>query len=235
MADGRGNLCGWLSHVHYVLERKQMRYPATPALGRLLMTTSLVHPRWNPSVWEDIRRLEALTGVSFHEYLMNRVIPVLADPGTCVVRPGNISNQLDPDAHSVAAPATSGDYPLARNRTLCQKGKGKLVESSPESHGRSGEQHRGGDSSCFEDPGALDGLVAVGDGVGPLRILQPVLSDGTRVVAVAKDVEAKPKAEDNSPITLVPYSDTPDSDDFACEPARLGQLHSTASTPVQGK
>ena len=237
MADGRGNLCGWLSHVHYVLERRNMRYPSTPALGRLLVATSMVRPRWDPSVWEDIRRLEALTGVSFNEYLMNRVIPVLADPAVCATNPANRSIAPTSDAHSLAVPASSDDYPVANERTICKKGKAKLVVSTSSSHGRS-DDHRGGDSSGFDDPfpRACSLIEPLGDGVGPTRVLFSDIENRTvNVVAVAKEAEKNPIAEVLQRTSLVPYSDSSDSAGSTYKPARLGHLYFTAPTQSRGE
>ena len=118
MYGGRGALYGWLSHVHYVLERKKLRYPLTPSLGRLLVTTSIVRPRWSPEVWSNIHKLDVLWRLTFTDFLLNRVCPSLAVPGACAANPIElIAAEADSDRRNSNANSSS-DYPVAKNRNI---------------------------------------------------------------------------------------------------------------------
>lgn len=121
----------------------------------------------------------------------------------------------------MAAPTSSGDYPVAKKRTVCRKGKGKMIISSSASLGHNVDPLRGGGSSGFSGLhcSATTGIVAVGDGVGPSRVILSSVADGTVVEKVSGP--------------LMPYPDSSDSD--ASEnyrPARLGALHFNAPPQI---
>ena len=215
--------------MHYVLERKEIRYPSTPALGRLLVTISIVRPRWSPEVWRDIRKLEKLSGLTFHDYLLTHVSSPMAIPGVCEENPIELdaadveTGQLSTGANSVVAPSSSVACLVSKARSPQQKGKGKQVVGSTSSPVRSGGRPPRG-ATVFNAPyigRAGDGSAAAEVGGG-----SPI------VVALSAD-----RAEDCvgpiDPGPLVPYSDSSDSDatiNFLS--VRRGQLHCNSAPPV---
>ncbi|KAG0596268.1 hypothetical protein M758_UG238700 [Ceratodon purpureus] len=241
MFGGRGVLCGWLSLVHYRIERKKLRYPMTPALGRLLVTTSIVCSRLSPDVLQDIRKLEALTGITLKSFVLNKVTSPLAAPGASAANPIELvetdTTMVDSTAQSLVGTASSSDCLVAKNRTVRRRGKAQVVMSSSVSRSSARDPPCGVGSSEFSSPRI--GVAATGCARGELmHILDVIAGEGpsTVVPVVAGDVAAASMgAVDGGgwgpfpPIPLVPYPETSESDaSIEYRPARLGALQITS-------
>ena len=201
MLGGRSALYGWLSQVHAVLERKELRYPLTPALGRLLVSTSIVCPKWNPDVWQDIVKLEVLSGLYFKDYLLTHVSSSFAVPEAFAENPdilvaaGAESMLRNSDANSVVAPASSGDYPASKNVTVRREGKEKMEVSSSLSPASSADVRRGWGASGFN---------------------APRVNSGADSAAVDKALAAAEEEVEALPMSLVPYPESSESEPCCC-------------------